>query len=181
MTGMRRGEVLGLKWEDIDFEAGRLAVRRSLIPLGGDVIVSEPKTARGRRSIALDPETVEVLKTQAARQLAEQEKWGEAWTDSGYICTKEDGTPYHPEVVSRYFRQALKEAKLPTIRPHDLRHTHATLALRAGIHPKVVSERLGHATVSITLDTYSHAIPAMQEEAAVLIAGLVFAAASDPD
>ena len=94
---------------------------------------------------------------------------------SGYICSKEDGTPYHPEVVSRFFRQAVKEAKLPTIRPHDLRHTHATLALRAGIHPKVVSERLGHATVSITLDTYSHAIPAMQEEAALLIAGLVFA------
>ena len=92
-------------------------MRRSLIPLGGEVIVSEPKTARGRRSIALDPETVEVLKAQAARQLAEQQKWGEAWTDSGYICTKEDGTPYHPEVVSRYFRQAVKEAKLPTIRP----------------------------------------------------------------
>ena len=175
MTGMRRGEVLGLKWEDIDFEAGRLAVRRSLIPLGGEVIVSEPKTARGRRSIALDPETVEVLKTQAARQLAEQQQWGEAWTDSGYICTKGDGTPYHPEVVSRYFRKAVKEAKLPTIRPHDLRHTHATLALRAGIHPKVVSERLGHANISITLDTYSHAIPAMQEEAAALIAELVFA------
>jgi integrase len=74
-----------------------------------------------------------------------------------------------PEVVSRYFRQAVNEAKLPTIRPHDLRHTHATLALQAGIHPKVVSERLGHATVSITLDTYSHAIPAMPEEAAALI------------
>ncbi len=175
MTGMRRGEVLGLKWEDIDFEAGRLAVRRSLIPLGGEVIVSEPKTARGRRVVALDAETVEVLKAQAAPQLAEQQRSGEAWADSGYICTKEDGTPYHPEVVSRYFRQAVKEAKLPTIRPHDLRHTHATLALRAGIHPKLVSERLGHATVSITLDTYSHAIPAMQEEAATLIAALVFA------
>ena len=107
------------------------------------------------------------------RLLAEQQQWGEAWIDSGYICAKEDGTPYHPEVVSRYFRQAVREAKLPTIRPHDLRHTHATLALRAGIHPKIVSERLGHATVSITLDTYSHAIPAMQEEAAVRIAELV--------
>ena len=81
----------------------------------------------------------------------------------------------HPEVVSRCFRKAVKEAMLPDIRLHDLRHTHATLALRAGIHPKVVSERLGHATVSITLDTYSHAIPAMQEEAAAMIAGLVFA------
>ena len=78
-------------------------------------------------------------------------------------------------MVCRCLRAAVKEAKLPEIRLHDLRHTHATLALQAGVHPKVVSERLGHATVSITLDTYSHAIPAMQEEAAVLIAGLVFA------
>jgi integrase/predicted RNA-binding Zn-ribbon protein involved in translation (DUF1610 family) len=176
MTGMRRGEVLGLKWEDIDFEAGWLSVRRSLIPLGGEVIVSEPKTARGRRSLALDVETVEVLKAQAAHQLVEQQQFGEGWCDSGYICTKEDGEPYHPEVVSRYFRQAVKNSMLPMIRPHDLRHTYATLALRAGIHPKVVSERLGHATVAITLDIYSHAIPAMQEEAAQLVAELVFAA-----
>jgi integrase len=173
LTGMRRGEVLGVKWEDIDLEAGRLSVRRSLIPLGAEVIVSEPKTARGRRSIALDAETVKVLKAQAARQLVEQQAHGESWTDSGYLCTKEDGTPYHPEVVSRSFRQAVKRAMLPMIRPHDLRHTHATLALQAGIHPKVVSERLGHANVSITLDTYSHAIPAMQEEAAERIAELV--------
>ena len=173
LTGMRRGEVLGVKWQDIDLEAGRLSVRRSLIPLGGEVIVSEPKTARGRRSIALDVETVEVLKAQAARQLAEQQQFGEAWTDSGYLCTKEDGEPYHPEVVSRYFRQAVRRAMLPMIRPHDLRHTHATLALQADIHPKVVSERLGHANISITLDTYSHAIPAMQEEAAERIAELV--------
>jgi integrase len=82
----------------------------------------------------------------------------------------------YPEVVNRFFRRAVKRAMLPPIRLHDLRHTHATLALRAGIHPKVVSDRLGHATVSITLDTYSHAIPAMQEEAAALIASLVFAA-----
>ncbi len=114
-----------------------------------------------------------MLKAQAPRQLAGQQEWGEAWTDSGYICTKEDGTPYHPKVVSRYFRKSVKEAKLPETRPHDLRHTHATLALQAGIHPKVVSERLGHANTSITLDTYSHAIPAMQEEAAERIAGLV--------
>ena len=110
--------------------------------------------------------------------LTNSRQFGEGWSDSGYLCTKEDGQPYHPEVVSRYFRQAVKKAMLPMIRLHDLRHTHATLALQAGIHPKVVSERLGHATVSITLDTYSHAIPAMQEEAAALIAGLVFAASS---
>jgi len=113
--------------------------------------------------------------SQATCQLADQREWDGASSDSGYVFTRADGTAYHPEVVSRFFRQAVKRAMLPEIRLHDLRHTHATLALRAGIHPKVVSERLGHATVSITLDTYSHAIPAMQEEAAARIAELVFA------
>ena len=176
MTGMRRGEGLGLRWEDIDFEAARLSVRRALIPSGREVVVSEPKTARGRRSIALDPETVSVLKNQAARQLERQAEWQEGWTESGFLFTAEDGQHLNPEAVTRWFRQAVRKSMLPTIRLHDLRHTHATLALQAGVHPKVVSERLGHATVSITLDTYSHAIPAMQEEAAALIAGLVFAA-----
>jgi integrase len=121
----------------------------------------------------LDPGTVAVLRGQAARQLDEQQDAG--WTETDLVFTNEDGQALHPWVVSRRFRQVVRRAMLPVIRLHDLRHTHATLALRAGIHPKVVSERLGHATVSITLDTYSHAIPAMQEEAAVLIAGLVFA------
>jgi integrase len=174
MTGMRRGEALGLRWEDVDLEAGRIAVRRALIPNGREVVISEPKTARGRRSIALDPETVLVLRAQAARQLEEQQA-STTWSETGLLFTREDGEALHPEVASRYFRQAVKRAMLPAIRLHDLRHTHATLALRAGIHPKVVSERLGHATISITLDTYSHAIPALQEEAAVLIAELVFA------
>jgi len=176
MTGMRRGEALGLRWSDVDLEAGRLAVRRALIPDGRDVIISEPKTAKGRRVIALDAGTVEVLKGQAARQLAEQQQWGAAWTDTGLVFTAENGEALDPESVSRYWRQTVKRSLLPPIRLHDLRHTHATLALQAGIHPKVVSERLGHATVSITLDTYSHAIPALQEEAAALIAELVFAA-----
>ena len=175
MTGLRRGEALGLRWEDVDLEAGRLAVRRALVPCGREVLVSEPKTARGRRVVALDPETVAVLEGQAARQIQEQES-SATWTDTGLVFTRDDGAALHPEVVSRLFRKAVKESMLPDIRLHDLRHTHATLALQAGIHPKVVSERLGHATVSITLDTYSHAIPAMQEEAAVKIAGLVFAA-----
>jgi len=175
MTGMRRGEAIGLRWSDVDLENGRLSVRRALIPSGREVIVSEPKTIKGRRVIAIDPGTVEVLKAQAARQLDEQKDWDEAWVDSGLIFTLENGAALDPESVSRYWRQAVRKSMLPMIRLHDLRHTHATLALQAGIHPKVVSERLGHATISITLDTYSHAIPAMQEEAAALIAGLVFA------
>ena len=175
MTGMRRGEAIGLRWSDVDLENGRLSVRRALIPINREVVVSEPKTIKGRRVIALDPGTVEVLKGQASRQLDEQKKWDEAWVETGLVFTLENGAALDPESVSRYWRQAVKKAMLPTIRLHDLRHTHATLALQAGVHPKVFSERLGHATVSITLDTYSHAIPAMQEEAAALIAGLVFA------
>ncbi|MEZ5125297.1 MAG: site-specific integrase [Thermoleophilia bacterium] len=147
----------------------------SLAPTNREVIVSEPKTAKGRRVIALDAATVEVLKAQAARQLEEQHQWADAWVDTGLVFTKENGEALDPETITRWFKIAVKNAMLPEIRLHDLRHTHATLALQAGIHPKVVSERLGHATVSITLDTYSHAIPAMQEEAAAMIAGLVFA------
>ena len=175
MTGMRRGEACGLRWEDVDLEKGRLSVRRALIPHGDGVIVSEPKTARGRRSIALDPGTIEAPKAQAQRQLADQEDKREVWSDSGYVFTKESGEPLPPQMASRAFAQAAATAKLPRIRLHDLRHTHASLALAAGINPKVISERLGHATVSITLDTYSHAIPAMREEEAALIADLVFA------
>ncbi len=174
MTGMRRGEALGLRWSDVDLENARLSVRRALIPTNREVVVSEPKTAKGRRVVALDPVTVEVLKAQAARQLDEQSERHEGWVETGLVFTTENGAALDPESVSRYWRQAMKRAMLPPIRLHDLRHTHATLALQAGVHPKVVSERLGHATVSITLDTYSHAIPALQEEAAVLIAGLVF-------
>ena len=91
------------------------------------------------------------------------------------MFTAENGAAFGPESISRYWQRAVKKSMLPIIRLHDLRHTHATLALQAGIHPKVVSERLGNVTISITLDTYSHAIPAMQEEAAALIAELVFA------
>jgi len=175
MSGMRRGEALGLRWRDVDLENARLSVRRALIPINREVVVSEPKTAKGRRVIALDPGTVEVLKGQAACQLGEQQEWDDAWVETGLVFTQENGVALDPESVSRYFRQAVKQSMLPQIRLHDLRHTHATLALQAGVHPKVVSERLGHATVSITLDTYSHAIPAMQEEAAEMIAELVFA------
>jgi len=175
LTGMRRGEVCGLKWEDVDLEGSRLSVRRALIPHEGTVISSEPKTARGRRQIALDAVTIEAFKAQAQRQLADRENAEVVWSETGYVFTRDDGEPLHPQSVSRSFERALAAAKLPRIRLHDLRHTHATLALAAGIHPKVVSERLGHATVAITLDCYSHAIPALQEEAAERIAGLVLA------
>jgi integrase/DNA-directed RNA polymerase subunit RPC12/RpoP len=173
LTGMRRGEACGLRWSDCDLEQGRIAVCRALVPVARTVLVTEPKTARGRRSIALDERTVAVLRAHAGRQTAERTA-ATKWSETGLVFTGKDGRALPPNSVSRCFVRAVKKARLPEIRLHDLRHTHATLALRAGIHPKVVSERLGHATVAITLDTYSHAIPALQEEAASRIAGLVF-------
>lgn len=133
------------------------------------------------RNVALDGETVTVLRRWRTLQLEERMRWGEAWTDTGLVFTREDGTGVHPDYVSKRFKARVAETDVPEIRLHDLRHTWASLALAAGVHPKVVSERLGHATVSMTLDVYSHAIPALQADAADAVAGLIFDADDDDD
>ena len=170
MSGCRRGEVLGLRWEDVDMEQGRVTIRRALVPVNGKVHISEPKTKRGRRLIALDSATMATLKEQAARQLCEQSDWGEGWLDSGYVFTLETGAPLHPERVSALFRRLVRAAALPAIPLHGLRHTYATLALSKGVNPAIVSRRLGHSTVAFTLDVYSHVLPQVDAEAAELIA-----------
>jgi integrase len=172
MTGMRRGEVLGLRWGDVDLEAGRLSIMQTLIAPDYRMQFSTPKTAAGSRSVALDPGTVAALREHAGNQAKERAMLGFV-EDSELVFTSLDGSPVHPHQFSQAFKQRAKEACLPQIRLHDLRHTYATLALQAGIHVKVVSERLGHASVGVTLDTYSHTIPAMQETAAALVATLV--------
>ena len=172
-TGMRRGEALGLRWEDIDLDAGTLSIRQTRVLAGYEPVLSTPKTKKGRRLVALDPATTGALGRHRHLQSNERLAQGAAGKDSGFVFTRGDGEPYHPERVSKLFRKAAKMAGLPRIRLHDLRHTHATLALSAGIHPKVVSERLGHANIGITLDTYSHCLPALSEEAACRIAALV--------
>lgn len=172
-TGMRRGEALGAHWTDVDLEAARWQVRRTLVAIGHELHDSTPKTDHGRRSVALDAGTVRVLRDWRKRQLEERMAWGPAWTDTGRVFTREDGTDLHPERVSERFDRLVKRSKLPRLTVHGLRHTHATLALEAGIHPKVVQERLGHSSVAFTLDRYSHAIPAMQEDAAETVARLV--------
>jgi integrase len=174
LTGMRRGEVLGLSWADIDLDASRLAVRRSLISSDYEIKVSEPKTEKGRRVVALDPAMVAALRDHQGRQLLERAAMGGDWDNAlDLVFTREDGSPIHPQAFSEMFEKHVKDSKLPKLSLHGLRHTHATIALRAGVHPKVVSERLGHASVAFTLDVYTDSLPDMQETAASLIAALV--------
>ena len=176
-TGLRRGEALGLRWDDVDLDRRRLSIQRAVTVVDYEIVVSEPKTARGRRSVSIDPTTTAVLAAHRKRQLEERLAWGPAWQDSAYVFTTEDGGVLHPQRVTLIFKRLAQSAGLPAIRLHDLRHTAATLALTAGIHPKVVSERLGHATIGITLDTYSHVGETLQDEAATRVAGLIFGTA----
>jgi integrase len=173
VTGMRRGEIAGLRWVDVDLDAGRLAVRHTRVLVYDRAEVSQPKTPRSRRVIALDRGTVEALRRHRGQQLDEREQLAEVWIDSGYVFVREDGAPIDPDRISHLFAGLVVATGLPRIRLHDLRHTAASLAMATGVHPKVVSERLGHASVAFTLDVYSHLVPGMQEEAASQIASLI--------
>ena len=173
-TGLRRGEGLGLRWSDLDLDAGRLAVRQTLLAINNHVTVGEPKTARSRRTVDLDPATVSVLRTHRKAQLEERAEVGLGRPRrDGLVFTDQRGEPLHPNAVSRTFSRLVADAQVPVIRLHDLRHTHATLSLQAGVHVKIVSERLGHSSVTITLDVYSHAIPGLQRDAAAKVAALI--------
>lgn len=172
-TGMRRGELLGLRWEDVDLAAARVQVRQTLVDINYKPVFSEPKTKKSRRSISLDPATVAALREHRKRQIGERLEWGPAYEESGLVFTRENGSLIHPQSVSLAFEKLGRAADLPRIRFHDLRHTYATIALGAGEHPKVVSERLGHSSVVMTLDVYSHVIPALGEEAAVRVASVI--------
>jgi integrase len=173
-TAMRRAELLGLSWENVDLAARRLSVRWSRTSVGYVVEEGAPKSRRGTRVLDLDPIEVADLRRWRKRQLEERVAWGEAWTDSGLVFTHEDGTGLHPDATSDTFDRVLKPSGLPKIRFHDLRHTWATLTLRAGVSPKIVSERLGHATVAFTMDVYAHAIAGWGADAAATFARLVF-------
>ena len=172
-TGARRGELLGLQWDDIDLDAGQLAIRRARVAVGYQVHVTTPKSGRAR-TIALDPQTVAVLKDWRQAQRKERMAFGNGRVDGPYVFTREDGAPLHPHQVADAFDASVRRAKVRVCRFHDLRHGWASMALQAGVNPKVVSERLGHATTAFTLDKYAHVMPGMQHEAAGLVAGLVF-------
>jgi integrase len=179
-TGMRRGEVLGLRWGDLDLEGRWAQVQRALVLVGNTPTLSEPKSKAGRRSVPLALETVAALKAHRRAQAAERLAMGPDYQDGGLVFCQEDGTFLHPERFLDAFRAISGRAGLRPIRLHDLRHGFATRALEAGVPAKVVQEVLGHASVAVTLDLYSHVIPAMQRDATSLVAGLIYGSVAEP-
>lgn len=176
-TGVRRSELLGLRWEDVDLDAYRLSVRQGLVLVKNQPLLRPTtKSSAARRSISLDSETTRLLRRWRMTQLEERMLCGAGYVETGLVATRPDGSWVHPERFSRWFEAHRSKAGLPAVRAHDLRHTHATLLLQAGVHPKVVQERLGHSSITVTIDTYSHVIPAMQEDAAELVARLILSA-----
>ena len=170
-TGLRRGEALGLRWSDIDLDNGRAHITQTMIAIGWQVYVGQPKTQAGRRPVALDPLTVDVLRRHLGAS-ARAPRSGDGAAARGLVFCGPDGEPLHPERVYQAFRRALIRHKMPTIPLHGLRHTWATIALQAGVHPRVVQERLGHSNIAITLQTYSHVLPTMHDDAAASVAAL---------
>jgi integrase len=165
-TGLRQGELLGLKWEDVDLESGTLRVRRTLATTKSGPMLTAPKTKGSRRSVKLTQGTLDALRSHLKRQLQEI-RAGSLWRENGLVFASETREPLDRRyLTSRRFKGLLESAGLPEIRFHDLRHTCATLLLSKNVNPKIVSEMLGHATIAITLDTYSHIIPNMRDQAA---------------
>ena len=176
--GLRQGELLGLTWENVDLDKGTLQVRYQLQWVKQEPAISgkrkeptwvltEPKSAKSRRTVTLPQVAVQALKTHRVQQVAEKLRLGEVWQDFGFVFTTPIGTPQDASNLRRMsFQPLLERAGVPKIRFHDLRHTCATVLLAQGVHPKVVQEQLGHSQISLTLDTYSHVLPALQQEAA---------------
>ncbi|MGB9802640.1 tyrosine-type recombinase/integrase [Desulfofundulus sp.] len=166
-TGMRIGELLGLKWEDVDLETGEVYIKRTLIDRSiiKGVVFALPKTRTSSRKVPLDPFTVEILKQHKKKQTEARLKKGPDWTDYGLVFCTNRGLPLYHSNIRAAFKRTVRRAGVPLIRFHDLRHTHATLLLKKSVHPKIVAERLGHSSIKITLDTYSHVLPDTQAEA----------------
>lgn len=171
-TGMRRGEILGLRWSDISLARGEVAIHRTLVLVKNKPTWSEPKTRRSRRSIPLSPEAVSALRAHRVAQAEDRLLLGEGYEDDDLVFCHPNGTPIHPGTFTDYFHRISKRAGIPRRTFHAVRHTFATLALETDVHIKVVSEILGHSSVAITLDTYSHATPALQKEATSKVTAL---------
>lgn len=166
-TGMRQGELLALKWDDVDLGRSVLRVRRTLTHADKAYVLGEPKTSKSRRTIRLTTSAVTALRAHLSRQLEEMERLSSLYQPGGLIFATETGSIVNPSNLrNRSFKPLMKKATLPPIRFHDLRHTCATLLLSKDVNAKIVSEMLGHSSISVTLDIYSHLLPDMQEKAA---------------
>jgi integrase len=166
-TGLRRSELLALQWQDIDLNLAVLSVLRTLHRLkSGEYVFGEPKSRRSRRQVDLSPSVAILLRKHREEQEATFSLLGMPLTDSDLVFSGLDGQPISPDAVTKAFQRLSQRLGFRKLRFHDLRHTHATLLLQQGVHPKIVSERLGHSSVAITLDTYSHVLPGLQRAAA---------------
>ena len=174
-TGLRRGELLGLRWSDLDMAVGRATVRHTVTMVASQPESGTPKSVAGGRTISIDPATLSALRALRKLQAAERLLLGAAWLgDSDFVMTEPDGSAIHPQVLSRRFKAQAKSAGLPIIRFHDVRHSYATAALAAGVPVKVLSQRLGHADIGVTLRIYAHVMPGDDEAAAALAANAIF-------
>jgi integrase len=166
-TGMRRSELLALRWCDVDLLLCQVHVTRTLHHLRtGEIVIRAPKSAKGRRMVMLSPSTTLLLQEHRDKQEAQRAMLGIPLKDDDLVFSDLKGKPLLPDTVSHVWAKLVKRTGLKGIRFHDARHTHASLMLKQGVHPKVVQERLGHATISTTLDLYSHVAPGLQEAAA---------------
>lgn len=174
-TGMRKGEILGLRWRDINFEERTISVVQTLQRNSNGLEYRQPKTKKSRRLIELPASVVEELKKHRLQQKKERLLLGEAYKDNDLVCCWPDGSPLKPDWVSRNWQNLCKKLGIKRVRYHDLRHTHSTLLMSWGVPTKVISERLGHSNTQITDDIYSHVLPGIQREVAKLLEERIFA------
>jgi integrase len=166
-TGLRRGELFALRWSDIDVSHGIMQIRRTANRYAGyGFVENDPKTKRSRRNIILSDVALQALQDQRALRDKIKTKAGERWKEQDLVFPSRSGGFFDPDTLVKHFHLLLDKAGLPRIRFHDLRHSAATILLTMGVHPKVVQELLGHSTIAMTMDTYSHLLPSMQKDAA---------------
>jgi integrase len=164
--GLRQGEALGLRWPDVDLDAGTLTVRVALQRLGKETRLVEPKSARSRRTVVMPPSVVAALRAHRLRQWEEKLLAGGRWQENGLVFASTIGTPLDARNVVRQFKASLERAGLPDMRWHDLRHTCASLLLAMGTSARTVMDLLGHSQIGLTMNTYSHVVPELKREAA---------------